>query len=535
MELTSILDGLNEAQQQAATTIDGPLMVIAGPGTGKTLTIVRRIAYLIHQGVPPGQILAVTFTNRAAREMRERIDALLGGRAGNVFIGTFHLLGLKILRERVSGDFVVYNREEQLDLLKKTLGCSLREARQRAEQISRRKNFMEAGDDEVQRAYEIYQAALEQDAAFDFDDLILKPMEMLGEEDTLAKYRERFRHIIVDEYQDINPAQYRLVRLLAEESSAVCAVGDADQAIYAFRGADIESFLHFERDFSGARRIALTKSYRSTGVILNAANSMIKNNQHRIDRALAPVREQGTRIRFISVPDERAEADAVIGEIEARMGATSRYRMYTGAGGEVPERSYRFSDFAIVFRTNAQARALEDALIPSGIPYQIIGRQNSMQKKDVAETIAWLHTLAQVADDDVAPGRGYGQEAKLLGPADFFDPRADAVTLMTLHMAKGLEFPVVFVAGVDDGLIPSTMMKEDCDHEEERRLFYVGMTRAKDDLFLLHGRTRFLYGQRLHPSPSPFIGEISGNDLDTTVVPERVKKQKKEEEQLGLF
>lgn len=537
MDLSSIHGGLNEDQKRAVTAASGPLLIVAGPGTGKTLTIVRRIAQLIHQGARPESILAVTFTNRAAREMRERTEALLGEEAGNIFIGTFHLLGLRIIRDSGGDEFVILNRDEQVELLKPLMKDSAGKAQQAVDRISRIKNFQGDSDAETEKIYEAYQAALKQRNALDFDDLICTPIELLQNSGIARTYQDRFKYIIVDEYQDINPAQYRLLRLLAGPLGNVCAVGDPDQAIYAFRGADLENFLNFEKDFPGAGRITLAGNYRSTATVLNAADTVIKNNQKRITRELVPTREQGAQISLLSVPDERAEGVFIVREIEHRMGGTSHYQQYANGARRSAERSFRFSDFAVIYRTNAQAKALEETFSASGIPYQVIGSRNSAQTKEIEETIAYLQSLIQ-PDNAAGPApvdAADAGEAKLLTAADFFDPRADAVALMTLHMAKGLEFSVVFITGCEEGLVPCTIMKDGVDIEEERRLFYVGMTRAKDELFLLHSRRRFLYGQQLTPSPSPFLNEIPGKFIAVSILPDRVKKEQQQEKQLGLF
>jgi DNA helicase-2/ATP-dependent DNA helicase PcrA len=528
-----IFEGLNDSQKEAVTA-GGPVLVVAGPGTGKTLTIVRRIAYLAAQGVRPDNILAVTFTNRAAREMRERVDALPGDAARNAFIGTFHLLGLRIIRESLGGDLALYSREEQVEVLKPLVKGSLRKAQQAVERISRIKNGAEEADDEAKILLENYRSALARDNAFDFDDLILRPVELLRDSVVLKRYQDLFSHIIVDEYQDINPAQYRLLRLLTGEGSGLCVVGDADQAIYAFRGADARNFLDFEKDFPGARRIVLSENYRSTGSVVAASESVIRNNSKRIARELEPVREKGSGITVMSVPDERAEGAAVIGEIEAFMGGTSRYHHYRNAAvpGEA-ECSHRFSDFAVIYRTNAQAKAIEAAFGESGIPYQVIGRKDSRRNKETEDMIAYLRSI--VSPGHGADGSADPMEAKLISEADFFDPRADAVALLSMHMAKGLEFRVVFIAGCEEGLIPYTIMKDNTDVEEERRLFYVGMTRAKDELYLLCARKRSLYGRTFSPSPSPFLDEIPRELLQTLTVSDRMKKEKPQERQMGLF
>jgi DNA helicase-2/ATP-dependent DNA helicase PcrA len=529
MTSSDICHKLNESQKKAVMTSEGPLLIVAGPGTGKTLTIVHRIAYLISQGVSPENILSVTFTNRAAKEMFERADGLLEGKADKIFIGTFHFLGLKIIRDVLTDSFVIYNRDDQIILLKSLLGVSANKAHEMADRLSRIKSLMDDADDGMKGIYESYQSALMKNSAFDFDDLILKPIEMFNSSDLLEKYRSKFKYIIVDEYQDINQAQYRLLKLLADNKGNICAVGDSDQAIYAFRGADVENFLNFERDFKDTKVIHLTHNYRSTGVIVNASGMMIKNNLKRINKELYPTKEKGKHIAVISVPDDKAEGETIIKEIEEQIGGTSHYQMHTGAVKDFSDRSYGFSDFAVIFRTNAQARAIEEAFITSGIPYQVIGGSRLLKREetnDIREDNSAVLENTAVAD--------FINELKLLTPADAFDPRADAVTLMTLHMAKGLEFKIVFVAGVEDGLIPYTLNKDAADIEEERRLFYVGMTRAMDGLFLIHARNRFLYGQRLAQAPSPFLKEIPEEFIEKRFVPDRIKKQKKDD-QIGLF
>jgi superfamily I DNA/RNA helicase len=339
---------------------------------------------------------------------------------------------------------------------------------------------------------------------------------------------------MVDEYQDINPAQYRLLRLLTQKSGNMCAIGDSDQAIYGFRGADAGAFLSFSADFTDAVTVTLTENYRSSATVLSAANSVIKNNLERIGKTVMPIRDEGGRISICSLPDERAEAELIVQEIETRIGGTSHYRMSQASRGkDGSSESFCFSDFGVIYRTNAQAKAIEEAFLAAGIPYQVIGRKSSMQSREREETIAYLHSLAQ--PDAIEPDHSGANEAKLLTSADFFDPRANTVTLTTMHTSKGLEFRVVFIAGVEDGLVPLTMTKNGADIEEERRLFYVGMTRAKEELFLLHVRNRFLYGQRLAPTPSPFLQEIPHDLVETVVVPDRVIKKKEPDKQMGLF
>lgn len=537
MDHSEIFNGLNEAQQKAVTTTEGPLLVVAGPGTGKTLTIVRRIAWLVQKGVAPEHILAVTFTNRAAREMKERTEKLLADAASRIFLGTFHLLGLKIIRENFGKDFTLLGRDEQADLLKGLMKGTSKAIQQTLEEISRVKNASaENASREIKEIYESYQSTLDSRNALDFDDLIRIPIDLLQNEALCRTYRERYRYIIVDEYQDINPAQYRLLRLLTGDAGNICAVGDSDQAIYSFRGADIRNFLSFEKDYPSAARVTLTQNYRSSGTILAAAEGVVRKNQKRLAKQLAPTAEQGGPVLLFSVPDDRAEAAAIIDEIELRMGGMTHESAGLNSRDESARRSHRFSDFAVMYRTNAQVRALEEAFAASGIPFQVIGKPSSAQRKEAEEIVAFLRSLARVDGAAEQPRKTQGNaEALLLNEADFFDPRADAVALMTMHTAKGLEFPVVFITGCEDGLVPCTIMKDGADLEEERRLFYVGMTRAKEQLLLLHARHRFLFGQSLGQKPSPFLREIPESAKESKVVADKVKKEKPEDKQLGLF
>ncbi len=571
--MQDILYGLNEAQKRVVTTTEGPVMVIAGPGTGKTLTIIRRIAYLIKKGVRPESILAVTFTNRAAREMRERTEELLNKNADKVFIGTFHLLGLRILQDFYPGTFKIINRYEQenilKDLLKKT-GLKLQSV---AEKIFRIKNFIENADDyTIKEIFEKYQATLREKNAFDFDDLICKSIDILGNKENHRKYKKAFEYIMVDEYQDINPSQYRLLKFLTPEIRNICVIGDSDQAIYAFRGADVTNFMSFDKDYEDVKRITLTHNYRSTGMIINSSNELIKKNLRRIEKDIKAFKGTGVPIRIISVPDERAEGEYIINEIEKRIGGTSHYHMIQGrTGREFSEQSFKFSDFAVLFRTNVQAQALEETFSMSGIPYQVIGRSNLINNH---ETLNLLEKIFDESNKKLSPVEFYSKviedislktylggsvykalrnialqyhnlelserffrlinELNLMTPADTFDSKAEAVTLMTLHMAKGLEFKVVFIAGVEDGLIPYTLKNYEADIEEERRLFYVGMTRAKDELFLINTRNRFIYGIKHIQTPSPFLREISEKFVTNAYIPDRMSKIKKDR-QIDLF
>ena len=556
---------------------EGPVLVVAGPGTGKTLAIVRRIAHLIHQGVSPENILAVTFTNRAAREMRERIHSLMGDTYRRVFLGTFHLLGLRIIRENATNGFVIYNREEQVKLLKPLLKGTRLKAADIADKISHVKGLVLHPPDNLKAIFDEYRSTMHTKNALDFDDLILKPVEMFKDTELLTRYRERFRHIIIDEYQDINPAQYRFLRLLAGGKANICAVGDPDQAIYAFRGADVENFLNFERNFTGVSRVTLDQNYRSSGNIVRASSVMIKHNIKRIEKRLCATKDEGSRVVVASVPDERAEGEFVVHAIESRVGGLSHYRLSKGpCGNDFSGSSYCFSDFAVIFRTNNQAKAIEEALSDAGIPCRVLGRGHATEGATQQDFVSSLKHYANRTDkgnnlfemkaieflqcfakelslesdeataltDNIkliiggawteATAGDIINELNLLAPADDYDPRADVVTLMTLHMAKGLEFRVVFISGVEDGLIPYKATNGSEDTEEERRLFYVGMTRAKDELFLVHGRSRFRHGRMLIQSPSPFLCEIPEEYIRKITIPDRAKKSR-QNKQMNLF
>lgn len=573
----SIIEDLNEKQIEVVKRIAGPLLVVAGPGSGKTLAIVRRIAYLIQQAAPPESILAVTFTNRAAREMRERLHGFLGTASSKVFVGTLHLLGLTIIRENTSVGFVVYNREEQMKLLRPLLQDSKAKAMDMADEISYVKNLAMDPSGTLKEVFERYQEAMTNQGALDFDDLIIKPIKILDNTELLKKYMDRFKHVIIDEYQDINPAQYRLLKLLTGNSATICAVGDPDQAIYAFRGSDMENFLNFKKDFAGAAEVTLSLNYRSSGNIVRASERMIANNAKRLDKELLAVKDEGPLIVVASVPDERAEGEYVAQEIESRLGGLSHYRLQIMGSGKNPSVSaYSFSDFAVIFRTNNQVEAIEEKLAESGIPCQVLGKGrtgraarkddiisslrhfwNTMENREQLFTMKTPELLQRFAKDI---NRGEDQlteltnqikllignawmetmacdvinEFNLFTPSDDFDPRAEAVVLMTLHMAKGLEFRVVFMAGVEDGLIPYGRGRGPEDLEEERRLFYVGMTRAKEELFLIYKRAGFIYGRKSSPTPSQFLSEIPKEHIQRINVPDRPKKSH-EKQQMKLF
>ncbi len=566
MDNSTILEGLNEDQRQAVMALEGPLLVVAGPGTGKTLTLVRRIANLIQAGATHEDILAVTFTNRAAREMRERANRFLGSAVSRMFIGTFHLLGLRIMRDRIDGEFAVYDRGQQISILKRLTG-SQKKAEQVFEKVSRVRNLIEEGDPEIRQLCTAYEKALRCEGAYDFDDLILIPTELLKDPAVRGKYGSCFRYVMVDEYQDINSSQYKFLKSLMGEGNNICAVGDPDQAIYAFRGADVTNFLNFERDFPGASVVTLGTNYRSTETIVQASNTLIVQNGKRIEKALKAAKDRGLPVTVASTPDERGEGEIIVAEIEARVGGTSHYRrMRGGIGDDFAGSSYGFADFAVVFRTNAQARALVDVFAESGIPCRVIGGRKPTKRGEFAAKLrsyadrlpgssSLIDLLGQaaaelrVSDDDrflldqLAVAHGdmpvaeallrVADELAVTTSEDYFDPRAEAVTLTTFHGVKGLEFRAVFIVGVENGMIPFGARDGMDDTEEERRLFYVGMTRAMDELYLIHSRGRMIHGRIVSRQPSVFVREIDREFLRAKTFPDRPKKFR--DRQMELF
>jgi DNA helicase-2/ATP-dependent DNA helicase PcrA len=623
------LSNLNPQQRDAVTHDSGPLLVLAGAGSGKTRVITYRIAWLIgERGVNPANILAVTFTNKAANEMLGRVDRLVPHGGYRPWIGTFHSTSLRILRRHAdrlgfTKSFAVYDTADQLTLIRRCmreLNVSDEAFPPRAvlTRISHAKNEL-MGPAEYEKTnldffgariadvYKLYQQRLRDFDAMDFDDLIGKYVELLEKHDDIrAELHERFQHLLIDEYQDTNRAQYVLVKLLAGKHGNIVAVGDEDQSIYRFRGADINNILNFERDFPGARIIKLEQNYRSTGNILDAATGVVSNNVARKGKTLFTQGDAGDPVRIVTTNNEREEAQFVIEKIVAMR-------------GPVP-----LTEFAVLFRTNAQSRPFEEELLRANIPYTVVGGVKFYERAEVKDVISYLRlavrphdtpsiervinvpsrgigdttitalndasrdrnaTLWNVVDGDLAflPPRaskalrefreivhdlqraatnplpelfdylllrtGYRrmlQESRdpqdetrlenleeLINSArefteqnpgaslnDYLDSitlisdvdRYDAgkgVTLMTLHAAKGLEFRIVFLAGMEEGILPHSNSRDETDDiEEERRLCYVGMTRAREQLYCLHALERRLHGRFREQSPSPFLTEI---------------------------
>ncbi len=639
----SIYDTLNQEQKEAVLQTEGPLLLLAGAGSGKTRVLTHRIAYLIDQmGVKPWNILAITFTNKAAGEMRERVDKLVGFGADQVWVSTFHSACVRILRRHIDrlgygNDFSIYDTDDQKTVMKgicKSLHIDTKVYKERAllgaissakdELISVREYELGAVGDFVKgiyaKAYREYQETLQKNNALDFDDIIVKTVELFrGCPEILDFYQERFRYIMVDEYQDTNTAQFELVKLLAGKYRNLCVVGDDDQSIYKFRGANICNILDFETYFPEAVVIKLEQNYRSTQSILDAANAVIRNNVSRKEKALWTRRGEGSRICFRQFDNAYEEAEYIAEEVEEKVGS-----------GQA-----RYKDCAVLFRTNAQARLLEERMILEGIPYNVVGGVNFYARAEIKDILAYLKTIDN-GRDEVAlrrivnvPKRGigavtmekladyaelrdislyeameqadqimglgkaalkirpfiqlirklrrrqteltvaelvqavieeveYGQylqdndeesadermenvdelltkavsyqdiheeatltgfleEVALVADIDNVDSDDNRVLLMTLHSAKGLEFPRVYLAGMEDGLFPSymTVQSDDpSDLEEERRLAYVGMTRAMNELTLTCARMRMIRGETQYNSVSRFVREIPDDLMD---------------------
>ena len=642
------LDQLNQEQREAVDHFEGPLLVLAGAGSGKTRVLTTRIAHLIHErGVPPDRILAVTFTNKAAGELRDRISSLLGAAPKGMWTGTFHALGARMLRRHApllgwSNTFTIFDAEQSLRLIKRTtedvgLDTRLWSPKAIRGHLSSAKNqligpqqFVEENAEgfdvfarNVAKVYPAYQKSLRAQNAFDFDDLLVKPVELLESNgDLLAMYRSRFHFLLVDEYQDTNRAQFRFVELLASEHRNLMVVGDDDQSIYGWRGADIRNILDFETAFAGAHTVRLEQNYRSTEVILSAANAVIAENVDRKGKTLRTDRTGGERITLVTTSSETDEARWIADQIEARV-------------SEGPGLAYR--EMSILYRTNAQSRALEDVFRRRGLPYQIVGGVRFYERREIQDVLAYLRLISNPLDAGAFervvnyPRRGVGntslerlaawadvegislleaaaraeeapevpkggvrgliafaalvqrhsalasqmrvgelleslvdeldlfrhladegpegedradnareliagaldynaelqaelegetldhfteldlflQQVALVADVDRHDPDADAVTMMTLHNAKGLEFPVVFISGLEDGLFPlGRGYDSPSELEEERRLFYVGITRAQNKLYLTHARRRRRAGEVMYGRLSPFVDAI---------------------------
>lgn len=613
-----LLKNLNKEQIEAVKTIDGPVLVMAGAGSGKTKVLTTRIAYLIEEGIPSYNILAITFTNKAAAEMRDRVSNLIGDVSS--FIGTFHSLGVRIIRENhdilgLPNNFTIIDSDDTNTIIKKLLKEMNLDSKQYSlsyvrNRISFIKNqmltdgeldrlFNTPMDKVVVEVYHRYNNKLKTSASVDFDDLLLLPVNLFKErKDILEYYQDKYRYILIDEYQDTNPVQYKLSVMLSNKYKNIFVVGDMNQSIYAFRQADFRNISNFEKDFKGAKVIKLEHNYRSTNNILSAANEVIKHNTERKDLKLFSDNGDGVKIKYMRAYDEKHEIALVIDEIKHLL-----------------SEGYKNEDIAILYRTNAQSRAIEDVFLAKGIPYKVFGSYYFYNRKEIKDLISYLRLIYNPHDEISlrrvinTPKRGIGESAiaaieerakqqnismfdaletrkelefkeiiedlikrseslsltelidevlersgmkkelesskaledeirlenlmevksitasfeERTGSANLGDfleevsliadisnhtEDGDVVTLMTLHSAKGLEFPVVFLVGMEEGLFPHNMSLMENNLEEERRLCYVGITRAKERLYLTNAKRRMLYGKENMNIPSRFISEI---------------------------
>ena len=636
----SFLNELSEVQREAARTVNGPVMIIAGAGSGKTRVLTYRIAHLMSCGVPPHEILALTFTNKAANEMKGRIRNLVGEKAQDLWMGTFHSMFARILRREAvalgyTPAFTIYDADDSLAVIKRcmeSLNISMQIVNPQAvrARISGAKNQLvdpqhyhsiaaDLMDQQVASVYSEYERRLRRSNAMDFDDLLIRPIELFERRpELLTKYQHRFKFQLVDEFQDTNRAQYVVTKTLAARFRNICVVGDDAQSIYAFRGADIRNILDFAKDYPDCATFRLEENYRSTKRILAAADRLISQNVDRLKKTLWTRNAQGEMITRLSCADDRDESLHVVHAIQE----------------EVRSRGIDLKDIAVLYRTNAQSRVHEDALRRAGVPYEIVGGVRFYERKEIKDVLAYLRILVNEGDDESllrvinVPARGLGevslerlravaekgssplykalprmaQEQSLTDRArkgfaqfhgvlekfrslrsemslseltrtlvddlgvlrlykeegtpealarwenvqellsaitEFADTRADgtlesfleevalvsdidtwegeknAVTLMTLHSSKGLEFPVVFITGLEEGLLPFTTSSLDRGElEEERRLAYVGMTRAKTKLYLTHARMRYRFGEPSYQTASQFLTEIGDEHVE---------------------
>ena len=629
--MLNLLDDLNPKQREAVNQIDGPCLVIAGAGSGKTKVLTYKIAHLIDNcGVKPWNILAITFTNKAANEMKERVQSLIGDAINDIWLGTFHSICVKILRKFIDrlgydSSFAIFDTADQKTLVKKCLkeldiDSKIFTEKSIINEISNAKNMMVKQDDyllrnkgdyrkeKIGKVYSLYQRKLKENNAVDFDDIINLTIDLLIEnDDILEYYSDKFKYILVDEYQDTNKSQFKLVSILAKKNMNIMVVGDNDQGIYSFRGADISNILNFEKDFAGTKIVKLEQNYRCTGNILKVANEVIKNNTTKYDKKLWTENDDGEVPFIYTGKDEYDEASFVTKKIE-----------------EIKcNDNFKYSDFAVLYRMNAQSRAIEDIFMREGIPYKIVGGLKFYERKEIKDIIAYLRLIANQNDNLSLvriinePKRGIGavslnkveelavenetsmyniiknadkyiprihgnvyefvemievlkdadltitelvkaillksgyiaalqaentveaetriqnleefltvvgefeeeyaenglndflQTLSLSSDVDKLDDNEDKVTLMTLHSAKGLEYPVVFLVGVEDGIFPGEQSATTIEGlEEERRLFYVGITRAKKILFITLANKRTLFGYTSYNKPSRFLKEI---------------------------
>ena len=558
-----------DAEQRAAVMHHaGPLLIIAGPGTGKTRTLIHRLAYLVRQrGAAPEACLAITFTRRAAAEMAARLTPLLGDEAEKVLVTTFHGLGLRLVREQAGRcgleKEVAVASDEQRREAAIAAGARPGEVARWLERISRAKRSGSPGEDEEIVAR--YDRVLRSANLVDFDDLIALPLRLLEKDDELRRfYRQRWQWLFVDEFQDIDLCQYRLLRCLAAADANLCAIGDPDQAIYGFRGSDARLFGRFQADFPDCRIIALQRNYRSTPPIVDAAMQAIEPETLAHGRLLAAVRADGNPLLIRPCATDKDEAEFVVEMIEKFLGGHSFFSIDSGRSGRGMS-DLSFGDFAVLYRTAAQAAAFCEALGRAGIPCQCHSHESLLDQPLVRDLMAYVEktppdhswrerfmaAAAMMPADQQAQSREFtaallpvaercGQdmarlrsEIAILSDIDFLDPRAERVSLLTLHAAKGLEFRVVFITGCEEGILPLYFGGEPQDLAEERRLFFVGLTRARERLILTHARRRLWRGSVREMQPSRFLADIAERLIDR--LPGARRKSRKDDRQLSLF
>ena len=574
---SGILASLDDDQSAAAAIVDGPLVIVAGPGSGKTRTLTQRIVHLVaERGVSAEHCLAITFTRRAAAEMRERLHTALGARADKIAVHTFHSLGLAILREHTNAaglqrGFRVAGEAERVAALATALELPPPRAQSLIRAISKSGRTGVVASDEVAEARAAYQKVLAVNNWIDFDDLVGLAVRILENNPEIAGlYRQRFRFVSADEFQDVDAQQYRLLTLLAPSPQGnLCIIGDPQQAIYGFRGADASCFARFRSDYPDAASVALKRNYRSSGTIVAASSQVIAQNSDAANGPIAEiVRHMHQHITIHAAPSERAEAEFVVATIEQAIGGHSFFSIDSGRASGQGE-ALSFADFAVLYRTEAQADALTEALARSGIPfrkhshtplgeqpsvralldaferengsqYDLVARfksaaqQIETENEKTASTDLALQRLISLAESSGGDQARFLDAIALATDADFWDPRADGVALLTLHAAKGLEFAFVFIVGLEDGLLPLHWGKTVSDDEaaEERRLFYVGMTRAKDRLVLSRALKRHWRGRVREQRPSPFLADI---ESELVKQQQAQLRRKRDDRQLKLF
>ncbi len=572
-----VLSGLDTDQRRAAEIASGSLLIVAGPGSGKTRTLTHRIAHLVaRHGAAPDECLAITFTRRAAGEMRERLRALLPEVQEGVPIHTFHSFGLSVLREHwnaagLQRGFRVASDDERVRLLRDTLDLSERRARGHLAAISRaRRTAGPPAGDGAGEAEEAYRREMELRNWIDFDDLVIRAADVLESDPSIrSEYRRRHPFVSIDEYQDVDAEQVRLVRQLVPPGGNVCAIGDPDQAIYRFRGADVRYFSEFREHFPGTRVVRLARNYRSDRNIVALSSQVIAPSGSG-QRSVPVLEDAPDLVTVHEAPTERAEAEFIVQALEQALGGHSFFSIDSGRSAEGEGRDLSFSDFAVLYRTEAQAPPLVEALARSGMPFQQRSHRRLLDHPGVAALVDALREAPGAGPvrerlDAIRPVGGDGVEddaeartaRELLRPVaeacgddadrflaelalgteiDTWDPRADRISLLTLHAAKGLEFPVVFIAGCEDGLLPLKWGRPDpADLEEERRLFYVGVTRARSKLFLTRAKKRLARGKVRERAPSPYLADIEERLLERRRIRLPEREPKGPDPQLDLF